>query len=268
MEARNSMLDGLLIPLETYVPPGVHDFDFRAKGLLGIDWLNKPMIQAIVAFLIIAIFFLSISRKLQVVPSKVQWAAEEIYNLVRNSISRELIGPEFKKFTPYLLALFTFILLSNWFGQLFLFMFPTFSMIGYVYGFALVSFIMYVTVGFKTHGFRYLKYSLVPPGTPAYLLPLMVPLEFLSNFITRPVTLAVRLFANMLAGHLSVLVFAVGGGFLITYADNLFLNLTGVLALVFSLAMACLELVVGFLQAYVFTVLNAQYISSSLSEGH
>lgn len=262
------MLDGLLIPLEAYVPPGVHDFDFRAKGLFGIDWLNKPMLQAVIAFLIIAIFFLSVSRKLQIVPSKVQWVAEEIYNLVRNSISRELIGPEFKKFTPYLLALFTFILLNNWFGEFVLFMFPTFSMIGYVYGLALISFIMYVTVGFKTHGLRYLKYSLVPPGTPGYLLPLMVPLEFLSNFITRPVTLAVRLFANMLAGHLSVVVFAVGGGFLVTYASNLFLNLTGVLALVFSLAMACLELVVGFLQAYVFTVLNAQYISSSLSEGH
>ena len=95
-----------------------------------------------------------------------------------------------------------------------------------------------------------------------------MPIEFISNFVTRPLTLAVRLFANMFAGHLAVMVFTLGGAFLLTYSGNIAYNFAGFFSIVFSLVMMCLELFIGYLQAYIFTILAAQYISSSVSETH
>ena len=164
--------------------------------------------------------------------------------------------------------LFSFILINNWFGELFVFMFPTFSHVGYVYGLAIVSWFVYVIAGFKTKGIRYLKDSVLPPGVPWYLRWLIIPLEFLSNFVTRPLTLSLRLFANMVAGHLIIMIFVVGGGFLLTYPSSIIYNVAGGLSLILSFALFALELFVGFLQAYVFTVLSAQYVASSMSEEH
>ncbi len=96
----------------------------------------------------------------------------------------------------------------------------------------------------------------------------MIPLEFLSNFITRPLTLALRLFANMFAGHLIIMIFVVGGGFLLTYPHSFGYNLAGGVSIIFSFAIFALELFVGLLQSYVFTVLTAQYIASSVSVEH
>ncbi|MDU2316959.1 MAG: F0F1 ATP synthase subunit A, partial [Cutibacterium acnes] len=101
-----------------------------------------------------------------------------------------------------------------------------------------------------------------------YLRCLIIPLEFLSNFVTRPLTLSLRLFANMVAGHLIIMIFVVGGGFLLTYPSSIIYNVAGGLSLILSFALFALELFVGFLQAYVFTVLSAQYVASSMSEEH
>ena len=95
-----------------------------------------------------------------------------------------------------------------------------------------------------------------------------MPLEFLATFITRPLTLALRLFANLFAGHLVVMVFVVGGGFLLSYQDNLFYNISGGVSFLFSLIIMMLELFIGALQAYIFTVLSAQYVSTSIAEEH
>ena len=103
---------------------------------------------------------------------------------------------------------------------------------------------------------------------PWYLLWLIIPLEFLATFVTRPVTLALRLFANMFAGHLVVLVFVVGGSFLLTFQNNLVYNISGAVSVIFSFAILFLELFIGALQAYIFTVLTAQYVSTSISEAH
>ena len=127
---------------------------------------------------------------------------------------------------------------------------------------------LYIAIGFKTHGIGYLRKALMPPGIPWYLYILVIPVEFLSTFVTRPLTLGVRLFANMFAGHLAIMVFVLGGSYLLTYADNYLYNAAGVFALIFSFAMLGLELFIGFLQAYIFTILTAQYISSSLSDSH
>lgn len=263
----------MIIPLQVLLPangdfktPGAEDFQF--PGLFGIDWLNKPMLQLVIAAILVGVLWYFGSRKLQVVPSKGQWLMEYLYNFIRDGVGRDVLGPGFRPYIGLLVGIFTFVLINNWFGEFFLFMFPTFSNIGYVWGMVAFIFLVYVGSGFKQHGIGYLKKSLIPEGVPWVLWIIIVPIEFISNFITRPLTLAVRLFANMFAGHLAIMVFVLGGSFLLTYADNLVFNAAGVLSLVFSFAMLGLELFIGFLQAYIFTILTAQYISSSISETH
>ncbi|HIW30064.1 MAG TPA: F0F1 ATP synthase subunit A [Candidatus Luteococcus avicola] len=262
-----------ILPLETeahgeggYQSPGVESFQF--DGNWGIDWLTKPAMQAIIAALLVIAFWLWGSRQLSVKPTKGQFFFEYVYEFIRNGVARDTLGHDFRKFLPYLLAVFSFILVNNWFGEFFLFMLPTFSNIGYAYAVALLSWIMYMGAGFAKHGVGgYLKHSLIPPGAPGYLLPLLIPLEFLSNFIVRPVTLALRLFANMFAGHLVVLVFVVGGAYLLTHGPAIH-RVAGGVSLLFSFAILFLELFVGALQAYIFTVLTAQYVSSSIADEH
>lgn len=264
-----------MIPLEGggheggYQAPSVNDFKFDG-GFFGPDWINKPLVQAIIAMAIVIVFWLIASRNLKVVPSKGQFFAEQIYDLVRNGIARDALGHDFKAYTPYLVGLFTFILLNNWFGEFFLFMFPTFSNIGYAYGLAILSFILYNAAGIKKKGFfPYLKAMTVPAGVPAWLMPLIVPLEIISNFIVRPITLALRLFANMFAGHLVIMVFVVGGAYLLTSPTSpLVHRIAGGVSFTFSFAIFALELLVGALQAYVFTVLTAQYVASAVADEH
>ncbi len=259
-----------MFPLEggTYVPPGVDDFKFGPFIEGWPDWINRPLIQAVTGALIVIILWWVASRGLRTKPSKGQFVAEYLYEFVRNGIARDILHHEYRRYLPYLLGLFSFILVNNWFGEFFVFMFPTFSNIGYVYGLAILSWCVYVGAGFGKFGFGFLKRALIPEGVPWYLLPIVMPLEFLATFITRPVTLALRLFANMFAGHLVVLVFVVGGGYLLTVQDNLFYNVSGAVSILFSFAILFLELFIGAIQAYIFTVLTAQYVSTSISEAH
>jgi len=256
-----------MIPMDGgWTAPGVDDFNF--PGIFGISWLTKPMMQLFIAIVIVLVVWLVVARRLKVRPTKVQFFFEYAYDFVRNSIAREMIGPGYQAFVPLLLGMFCVILISNWCGEFFLLMFPTFSNIGYTWGMTIFVYLLYVGLGFKAHGAGYLKKSLVPPGLPAYMLPVVVPMEFLSTFITRPLTLGIRLFANMFGGHIVVLVFVLGGTYLMTYSGNAVYNGAGVLSLIFSMVMMALEVFIGFLQAYIFTMLTAQYISSSMQEGH
>lgn len=262
-----------LLPLESgggYTPPGVEDFHWYSvwPGVLP-DWMNKPFFQAVIGALLVIVLWWLASRRLQVKPGKGQFLAEYIYEFVRNGVARDILHEDYRKFLPYLLGLFSFLLVNNWFGEFFLFMYPTFSNVGYAYGLAFLTWLIYVGAGFQKFGVGgFLRRSLIPDGVPGYLLPIVIPLEFLATFITRPITLALRLFANLFAGHLVVMVFVVGGGYLLTYADSTFYNVAGAVSLAFSLIILLLELFIGALQAYIFTVLTAQYVSSSIAEAH
>lgn len=260
------MSDRMFVPLE-YHTPGVDDFKF--PGTFGVSWLDKPFWQVIIATVLVIGLWLWLSHSMKVVPGKRQVLAEYCYDFIRNTLVRDIIGPGFRKWLPYLVALFSFVLINNWFGELFVFMFPTFSHVGYVYGLALVSWVVYISAGIRAQGpLKFFRNSVLPKGVPWFLWILIIPLEFLSNFITRPITLALRLFVNMFAGHLIIMIFVVGGGYLLTYSGNPLFNVTGALSIVFSFALFALELFVGFLQAYVFTVLSAQYVASSIAEDH
>lgn len=259
-----------------YEPPSVEkDFMFTGGFIPGVDWVNKPLVQALIAFLIVLILWLMASRALKVVPKKGQFLAETAYDFIRNGVARDALGHEFRPYVPYLMALFFFLLVNNLFTLTFFLMYPTVASIGYAWGLAGLSFIIYNVAGIRKHGIgRYLKNSLIPSGVPVWLLPIIIPIEFLSNFVIRPITLGLRVFGNMFAGHIVVLVFTVGGGWLLLYGSSvtngfgIVNNIAGGAALIFSLAILALELLVGSLQAYVFTVLTAQYVASATAEAH
>lgn len=268
-----SSLMPTLIPLETggeggFTPPGLEDFVFDGGFIPGLDWVNKPLIKELISVILILAFWLIAARRLKTVPGKFQFISEYLYTFIRNGVARDTIGHGWQPYFPYLLGLFCFIWVNNLFGLFPIFMFPTFSNIGYAWGLALLSWIIYNAAGVKKHGLMYFKNSVLPAGVPLWLAPVIIPVEALSNFIIRPITLALRLFGNLLGGHLVVLVFVVGGTYLLTQADGILLNAAGGLTLLFTFAIFALELLVVSLQAYIFTVLTASYVASATADEH
>ena len=267
-----------LVRADGFTPPGPGDFNLPPVGpdrtfeFLGETMylgVTKPIIQLVLSAVVIFLLFRAMSAKRAMVPGRMQFAGESMYGFVRNSVSRDIIGShDFMRFVPYLFTLFFFILLNNFFASIPLIQFPTFSRSGMVYGLAALSWIIYNAVGIKKHGVGgYLKLQCVPSGIKGPMLALLIPLEFMSNIVVRPVTLALRLFANMLAGHLLLILFALGGEYLLLEATGL-VKPVGILAWLLFIAISFLELLVQFLQAYVFVLLNAMYISGALADEH
>ncbi|GHF15701.1 ATP synthase subunit a [Amycolatopsis deserti] len=251
---------------DTFVPPGAGDFELPSI-FLGV---TKPMILIVLSVIIIAAFFLLASRKLKVVPSKGQFAAEYVYDFARNGIAREQIGSkDFKPFIPLVLALFSFVLINNIFGIIPVVQFPTFSHIGFPIALSLlVVYPVYHYVGFKRHGFvGYLKHATVPPGAPFAIYLLLTPIEFLQKFVLNPLTLAVRVFAAMFAGHLILLVFTLAGEFLLLHAGGVFKPIS-LVSWAFAILMTFVEALIQVIQAYVFAVLSANYIGQALASDH
>ncbi|MEO5710016.1 MAG: F0F1 ATP synthase subunit A [Nocardioidaceae bacterium] len=254
---------------EGFVPPGPGSFDLPPVFSVGSVGVTKPMLLLVVAAVVVFAFFFAAARQRQMVPGKLQFVGESMYGSVRNGLGRDIIGSkDFMPFVPYLVTIFFFILISNWFGSIPFIQFPTFSRASMAYALAGLSWLIYNSVGVRKHGLvGYLKLQCVPAGVSGAILFLIVPLEFFSNLIVRPVTLALRLFANMFAGHILALLFATGGEYLLLHASTI-VKPVGLLAWVLAIAIAFLELLVQFLQAYVFTLLNAMYISGALADEH
>jgi F-type H+-transporting ATPase subunit a len=261
-----------------FTPPGPHDFDLPAIGggdstfemfgqtfVLGV---TKPMLQAVLGAFLVFGFFYAAARRREMVPGRLQFVGEEAYGFVRNSVGRDIIGRDFAKYVPYLFTLFFFILVNNLFATIPFIQFPTFSRAGMVYGLAILSWLIYNGAGIHKHGFfGYLKLQCVPSGINGPMLLLLIPLEFMSNILVRPVTLALRLFCNMFAGHLLLILFALGGEYLLTEMAVQYAPV-GILAWVLFIAVAFLEILIQFLQAYVFVLLNAMYISGAVADEH
>jgi len=259
-----------LVPMETFEAPGVQSFDHAAEPIFaGIPWLTKFMLQAIVAVIVIVAFWVIMARKNKMVPSKSQFIGETAYFFVRNSIARDMIGHDFRKYLPLLIALFSFVLVNNLWGIFPLTLMPTAAHVSWAYGLAALVWVLYNGVGIAKHGpLGYIKHTVLPAGVPWYMWPIIIPLEFASNIIVRPVTLCLRLFANMFAGHLLVLVFVTGGEYLLLHSDSVINKVAGGASLIFSMAIFGLEIFVQCLQAFIFTVLVAVYISSAAAEEH
>ncbi|MBB2996380.1 F-type H+-transporting ATPase subunit a [Paeniglutamicibacter cryotolerans] len=226
---------------------------------------GKQMIMIILSIILITVFFKIAIRNPKLVPGKVQYFAEFCYGFVRNSIGRDIVGEKnFAPWVPLLFATFFFVLLNNIFGAIPFLQLPSFSHAGSAYAIAIIIYVTWIAVGIKNHGLRYFKLAVVPSGVPGWIMPLMVPLEVISNFIVRPLTHSLRLMATMLAGHMIVMLAASGARYLIVVQDSFLLNATGVLVIVGSVAMYFLELLIMVLQAFVFTLLTAIYIQGAL----
>ncbi|MFC5142475.1 F0F1 ATP synthase subunit A [Actinomycetospora rhizophila] len=258
-------------PAEGFKAPGVEDFNLPPifEGIPVLEWVDKVSIQFIVAALFVWAFFALATKDPKVVPGRLQFLAEKFQGIVRDQIARDNIGPEFRKYVPYLVALFAFILVNNVFGILPFVQFPSFSHPGMAYALAAITWLIYNYVGIKKQGFGgYVRLMTWPPGVPGWVRVILTPIEFLSNFILRPVTLSLRLFGNMLAGHLLLLVFIFGGEYMLTVADDLVLNVLSPFAFLFAIVMTFFEAFIQVVQAYIFTVLTASYIGASLADEH
>ncbi|MCU1454255.1 MAG: atpB [Acidimicrobiales bacterium] len=227
--------------------------------------VNKVVLIYLLAMLATMLIFIVGNQK-KLVPTGMQNVAESAVEFIEDGIAMETMGKEGLKYTPYLLSLFLFIFFCNIFEIIPGFQMPATARIALPMFLALLSYVIYHGAGIKAHGpLGYFKHALVPPGVPIALLVLVIPIEFISKFLVQPFSHTVRLFANLLAGHILLVTFAVLSSGLWTlkwYA--VFLPLP-VVAVVFFTAF---EILVSFLQAYVFTLLTGVYINAAQSHEH
>jgi F-type H+-transporting ATPase subunit a len=250
-----------------YTAPGVEEFWQPLFGTDGPWAITRPMFLLVVATVIVIWFLLATTRKKALVPSRGQMATEAVYGLVRNGIAKDLIGSkEFLKFVPLLFSLFMIILVNNFFGVIPPFSYPTFSRIGFPIALSLIVWVVFHVVGMKKHGFFGYWKSLVPSGLPKGMIVPIFFLELITDLFTRPVTLALRLFGNMFAGHILIVLFITGGWYMLTSGG--ILVVAGGVTWIFALVMTLFELLVEFLQAYVFTLLAALYIGGAIADEH
>lgn len=219
-------------------------------GGVNASFTNSALFMAIAVAGITLFLYYSVSHR-SLVPGRLQSIAELSYEFVGNMI-RSNVGTEGRKYFPFIFSLFMFILAGNLLGMI-PYSFTFTSHIIVTITMAMVVFIGTTLIGFIKHGFGFLKFFL-PHGTPMYLAPLLVPIEVLS-YLTRPISLALRLFANMTAGHTLLKVF---GGFVAG------LGIIGVVPLLAVIAITGLEFLIAFLQAYVFAILSCIYLNDAL----
>ena len=234
-------------------------------GDIGPGGLNKVGLIYIFAMVATLTLFLVGGSKKQMVPRGIQNIAESSVDFVRNQIIMPTMGADGMGYLPFLATMFFFILFSNLTEIIPFIQFPANARIAMPMTLALLVWVIFNVVGFAKHGLHYLTGILFPPGVPKVLYVLVTPIEFVSVFFVRPLSLSVRLFANMLAGHLILVTFAVLCAALWTLKVNLI-----ILPFTFTLlvGMTGFEVLVGFLQAFIFTILTAVYIGSSMHPEH
>ncbi|MEK6605135.1 MAG: F0F1 ATP synthase subunit A [Nitrospirota bacterium] len=239
----------------------LHPFELHPYGafhLFGLDIsLNKAVIMMWVIIALAALLLIKAGGGRRLVPTRLQSLAELLVEFIRGMIL-DTMGEKGMRFFPFIATLFVFILFSNILG-LIPGTYTVTSQIVVTAVFALFVYAMSIVVGFAIHGFKFLG-ILIPPGTPVLLLPLMMPIELISQ-LARPVSLAVRLFANMTAGHTILAV-------LFGMAISLPL-LIGWVPFAFTIAMNGLEVGIAFIQAYIFTILTCVYLGDAINlHGH
>ncbi len=252
---------------EGHFPPTPEVFWQPLFTVSGVT-VTRSMVVILLSVALLSWWLIATTRKAAIVPSKGQWFTEQVYNFVRNDMAKDMIGTkDFLRFVPLLFSIFLLILANNWFGVLPPIQMPTFSRIGYPIALTLVVYVVYHAIGLQKHGVAgYFKF-LLPAGLPGWIKPFILLLEVINFFITRPLTLALRLFGNMFAGHLLLVVFIVGGHELFL-SDGIALKFVAIPAWILAFIFTLFEALVQFLQAYVFTLLAASYIGGALVDEH
>lgn len=238
-----------------------------------VGQINRTVVLIfLAAFVVMAVLFFAYRRR-DPVPTKFGAAVESVVGLVRNDIAIGIIGPDGIKYFPYLLSLFLFILVGNLFEITPFVNFPITSRMAIPLFLALLTYLVFVFIGFRTSGIRYVTDLLWPPGVPVALKPLVGIIEVVNVLAVRPFSHAVRLFANLVAGHVMLTLLLVTGW---VFTLNLVTNfgeiglkgLAGPAWFAFGLGIFVFEIIVAVVQAYIFTLLAAVYIQSSLHPEH
>jgi F-type H+-transporting ATPase subunit a len=261
---------GWLFGSDGFHPPSINEFYPEPLLFAGtiFEFNRIELVRVIAAVMMIVIFWL-VTRNARVVPGRGQAAVEMALDFVRVQIVEEVMGKErAKQFVPFLTTLFIAIVFFNITGVIPFLNIAGTSLIGLPIIMALWVYVLYLSVGIKKHGLGgYLKANLFPPGVPKPIYLLLTPIEALQVFILRPATLALRLTANMIAGHLLlVLCFAATQYFFFEATGAL--KAAGVVSLAAGLGFTLFEIFVALLQAYVFVMLASVYINMSLEEEH
>ncbi len=222
----------------------------------------------IIAAVALVILFCTVASRARLVPGRTQSVLEMGLDFVRKNVAEDIIGKEKAgKYVALLTTVFFAILAFNITGVIPGLNIAGTSLIGLPVMLALWVYVMYLGAGIRAHGVGgYLKASLFPPGVPPFLYVLLTPVEFLTVFVIRPVTLAIRLMANMVAGHLMLVLCFAATDFFVREASGM--SVFAVPSFLGGIAITLFEVFVAALQAYIFVVLTAVYISSSISEEH
>jgi F-type H+-transporting ATPase subunit a len=244
--------------------PGLQDFKFDTMFTIGPWHVTKPEVLAILCALAVIVFFWVAFKKPQLIPGRMQSLGELAILGVRDQIIRPQLGKKGDKYLAYMAAMFFWILLCNLIELVPVLQFPVMARIGFVLPMVAIMYVLYWYLGFKTKGFfGYFKSWI--PQVPLFVLPLLILIEVAKYVIIQPVTLAIRLFANMFAGHLLLSIFMIATWYLTSLSIGLVFA-AGSLIMVFFVFL--LELLVGILQAFIFTTLISSYISDSLEYHH
>ena len=234
----------------------IHQFEIKELIPLeifetNISYTNSSLFMTLAIIFITLLLLLSIKNK-SLIPSRFQSISEIFYEFIANMVG-DNIGDKGRKFFPLIFTLFTFLLFGNMLGMLpYSFTFTSHIIVTFVL--AMFIFLLVTLLGIFIHGFKFFG-LFVPKGVPMLMLPLMIPIEIIS-YLSRPISLSVRLFANMMAGHTMLKIFA---GFIVP------LGIFGVAPLMVDVALTALEVLIAFLQAYVFTILTCLYLNESIN---
>lgn len=250
-------------------PADVTELFVFTETLWNTPITRTTFLMGLAALIVIAILYFAY-RKPDLIRSKFQTAVDALTGFVRDEVAIGIIGPEGIKYFPYLLSIFLFILVGNLFEVTPLINFPITGRMAIPAFLAIVTYFIFIIVGFAKNGFGYLAGVVWPKSVPVGLRPLVGLIEFISYFLIRPFSLAVRLFANMVAGHVMLSILLVSGYIFILNIGEIPVKGASFGLLWFALGLIILifELMVGVLQAYIFTLLSAAYIQTSVHPEH
>ena len=249
-----------------YPAPSLNDFNFAPIFTIGSFGFTKPMLLALLSMLVVIAFFWAAFARPKLVPRGAQNIGEMGVLFVRDQILRPFLGKKGDGYLPFLVSLFFFIWIMNLWEVIPVAQFPVPAHIAYAWILVAMVWITYMTVGVVKQGpLTFLKNLAIPGEVPWWILPLLVPVELASNILVRPFTLGVRLFANMFAGHILLLVFYTATWYLASLSIGAVFA-AGSFVMVFVIT--GFELLIQFLQAYIFTTLTATYIAGSLEAAH
>ncbi|MGH2653713.1 MAG: F0F1 ATP synthase subunit A [Actinomycetota bacterium] len=247
--------------LELFRPPCLVEWD-----AFGVHFcVDRGVVYMFLAAAIVIMVFVLAARHTGLVPRGIRNLVESVVGFIRDEIAIQVIGQEGRRWVPFLTSMFTFILVGNLFGIIPGIQFPVNGRIAIPAFLALLVWVLFNLAGVRAQGLTYFKNALFPPGVPKGMYVLLTPIEFVSTFLLRPFTLAVRLLANMMAGHLILAIFFLGTAYLLAQPSTIPF---AVPAFALSVALVGFEILVAVLQAYIFTILTAVYLAGAVHPEH